>query len=181
MVFQPTWLNAFLGGIGPFHLRSVYKKTFASTDAFDPLALVPLGMSPLASFLPFYLPFFFTHPPLAPLPRGGVKYGDLRDLILQRHCLNSERPNCRPFAHSCQPVCGTDPNHVPSTLGPLSELPRQFLKEIPPQVMGPSSSLFFFSAPRLLPIASRSESESTSAWADHVILSQNDTSKKPSP
>lgn len=36
---------------------------FASTDAFDPLALVPLGMSPVASFycftcLPFYPPPF---------------------------------------------------------------------------------------------------------------------------
>lgn len=62
---------------------------------------------------------------------GAFKYGDLRDLILQRHWLNSERPNCRPFCPfmpASQPVCGTVPNHVPSTLGPLPEPPRQFLK-----------------------------------------------------
>jgi hypothetical protein len=69
IVFQPTGLNAFLGGIGPWNWPIPLKKVSINGRLFDPLALIPLGMSPLASFDRFYLPSFFTHPPLAPLPR----------------------------------------------------------------------------------------------------------------
>jgi len=69
IVFQPTGLNAFLGGIGPWNWPIPFKKVSINGRLFDPLALVPLGMSPLVSFLPFLPAFFFYPPPFGPTSR----------------------------------------------------------------------------------------------------------------
>jgi len=68
MVFQPMGLNAFQGGIGPFLLRSVFKRTFASTDAFDPLAFGSTWDEPTCIFYRFTC-LFFNPTPFGPTSR----------------------------------------------------------------------------------------------------------------
>ncbi len=177
-MFQPTGLNAFLGGIGPWNWPIPFKKVSINGRLFDPLALVPLGMSPLASFYRFYLPSLFTHPPLAPLPRCVQvwRFTGPHSAASLAEQWEAKLPALLPI-HASQPAslwhCSKPRAKY---LGPTSWAATSVLKNFQ---FRSSSLLFFFSAPRLLPSASRSESEATSAWADLLILSKNDTSKSP--
>jgi hypothetical protein len=89
----------------PISFRKYLETDFCFHWRLRPTCLGSTWDEPTCNFYRFTVPafLFFYPPPLAPLP-GCVQYGDLRDLILQRHWLNGERPNCRPFAHTWQPA-----------------------------------------------------------------------------
>lgn len=104
MVFQSTGLNAFLGGIGPWNWPIPFKKVSINGRLFDPLALVPLGMSPLASFLPFLPAFFFYPPPFGPTSRVRLSMEIYGTSFCSVIGWTVRGQTAGPFAHSCQPA-----------------------------------------------------------------------------